>query len=142
MFVKPIYTSLPSQNMTTLSYISNKNTTQTDISYFEDDDAKIEQIANDYRKGDLLTGELKKMAITLLQEYVKEFQGRRKEVTEELRKQYMEPRKLEWNGNPNPKPKETKESKAKKAEEAKSWMGYLARMVENMLIGVISGGMK
>lgn len=101
---------------------SNLKKKTTDISYFEEDDAKIEQIANDYRKGELLTGELKEMAITLLQEYVKEFQERRKEVTEEMRKQYMLPRKLEWRGNPNPKPKE-KKTKEKKAEQGKSWMG-------------------
>lgn len=69
-----------------------------------------------YRKGELLTGELKKMAITLLQEYVKGFQERRKDVTDEVLRQYMTPRKLEWKGNPNPnpkamKPKESKEEK-------------------------------
>lgn len=47
------------------------------------------------------------MAIDLIQQYVKDFQERRKEVTDELMRQYMTPRKLEWKGNPNPKPKET-----------------------------------
>ncbi|KAI9735712.1 MAG: hypothetical protein M1818_006320 [Claussenomyces sp. TS43310] len=75
------------------------------ISYFEDDDEKLRQVEESYRKGDLLTGELKKMAITLLQEYVKGFQERKKEVTDEVRTQYMTPRKLEWKGNPNPTPK-------------------------------------
>ncbi|KMU85744.1 tryptophanyl-tRNA synthetase [Coccidioides immitis H538.4] len=53
------------------------------------------------------------MAITLLQEYVKDFQERRKQVTDEVLKQYMTPRKLEWKGNPDPKPKpqKTKENK-------------------------------
>jgi len=65
-----------------------------------------------YRKGELLTGELKKMAITLLQEYVKGFQERRKDVTDEVLRQYMTPRKLEWKGNPKAmKPKESKEEK-------------------------------
>lgn len=72
-----------------------------DISYFEDDDEKLKKIEQDYRKGDLLTGELKKMAIALLQEYVQEFQERRKAVTDEVLNQYMTPRKLEWGGNPN-----------------------------------------
>jgi tryptophanyl-tRNA synthetase len=65
-----------------------------------------------YRKGELLTGELKKMAITLLQEYVKGFQERRKDVTDEVLRQYMTPRKLEWKGNLKAmKPKESKEEK-------------------------------
>lgn len=90
--------------------------TTADLSYFEDDDAKLEKIAEDYRKGELLTGELKKMAITMLQEYVGEFQERRKQVSDEVMRQYMTPRKLEWKGNPNPKlrvPKK-KESKGEK----------------------------
>lgn len=82
-----------------------------DLSYFEDDDEKLKQVEESYRSGEMMTGELKKMAITLLQEYVREFQDRRKEVTEEIMRQYMTPRKLEWKGNPNPKPKETKDKK-------------------------------
>lgn len=73
----------------------------SDISYFEDDDEKLKKIEQDYRKGDLLTGELKKMAVALLQEYVMEFQERRKAVTDEVLNQYMTPRKLEWDGNRN-----------------------------------------
>lgn len=59
------------------------------------------------------------MAITLLQEYVGEFQERRKQVTDEVMRQYMTPRKLEWKGNPNPKPREPKkkEAKSEKAEK-------------------------
>lgn len=61
------------------------------------------------------------MAITLLQDYVKEFQERRKEVTDEILKQFMTPRQLEWKGNPNPKPKEkkAKESKEEKVKASK-----------------------
>jgi tryptophanyl-tRNA synthetase len=60
-----------------------------------------------------MTGELKKMAITMLQEYVKGFQERRKEVSDEIMRQYMTPRELDWKGNPNPKPKEVKGKKEK-----------------------------
>lgn len=56
------------------------------------------------------------MAITLLQEYVKEFQERRKEVTDEMVTQFMTPRTLEWKGNPNPKPRE-KKTKEKESKE-------------------------
>ena len=48
-----------------------------------------------YKRGELLTGELKKLAIELLQEYVSEFQVKRKEVTDEVLAEYMRPRKLE-----------------------------------------------
>ncbi|KAK2738878.1 hypothetical protein FQN57_006893 [Myotisia sp. PD_48] len=85
------------------------------LSYFEDDDEKLKQIEEDYRKGLLLTGELKKLAIALLQQYVAEFQQRRKAVTDDLLKQYMTPRKLEWQGNPKPKerPKPAKGNNSK-----------------------------
>ena len=55
-----------------------------------------------------MTGELKKMAIAMLQEYVKEFQERRKQVTDEVMRGYMMPRQLEWKGNPNPVKREKK----------------------------------
>jgi tryptophanyl-tRNA synthetase len=71
-------------------------------------------VEESYRKGELLTGELKKMTITLLQEYVKGFQERRKEVTDDVLRQYMTPRMLEWKGNPNPKEMKLKESKGVK----------------------------
>jgi tryptophanyl-tRNA synthetase len=49
----------------------------------------------------LLTGELKKMAIEMLQEYVQHFQDRRKLVTDEVLEEFMRPRKLEWRGRSN-----------------------------------------
>lgn len=57
------------------------------------------------------------MAIAMLQEYVAEFQQRRKEVSDEVLKQYMTPRKLEWKGNRNPKVKEAKKEKSKESVE-------------------------
>jgi hypothetical protein len=38
-----------------------------------------------------------------LQDYVAEFQERRKEVTDEVLEKYMTPRRLEWNGTAQPK---------------------------------------
>ncbi|KAL4979744.1 hypothetical protein BDW66DRAFT_157192 [Aspergillus desertorum] len=73
------------------------------LTYFEDDDAKLEEIYKSYKSGELLTGELKALAIKKLQEYVAEFQERRKEVTDELLEKYMTPRRLEWNGTAHPK---------------------------------------
>jgi tryptophanyl-tRNA synthetase len=63
-----------------------------------------------------MTGELKKMAIAMLQEYVKEFQERRKGVTDEVLKGYMTPRELVWKGNPNPVKKEKKSKETKEVK--------------------------
>lgn len=66
-----------------------------DVSYqymlfFVDDDAAMEKLAEDYRSGALLTGELKKLAIATLQHVVKTFQESKKLVTDEIVKQYMD----------------------------------------------------
>ena len=50
----------------------------------------------------MLTGEMKQRCIAELQTYVKGFQERRAQVTEEMLKEYMSTRPLEWKGNPNP----------------------------------------
>ncbi|KAL1878057.1 hypothetical protein VTK73DRAFT_8192 [Phialemonium thermophilum] len=91
----------------------------TYLTYFEDDDAKLAKLYDDYRSGALLTGELKKLAIQALQEYVKGFQERRKLVTDEVLEQYMRPRKLEWKGNQNPVAKVTMNVKEKGDDKAK-----------------------
>ena len=50
----------------------------------------------DYTSGKLLTGELKKELITVLQKLVGEHQRRRAQVTDEVVKRYMTPRKLKF----------------------------------------------
>jgi tryptophanyl-tRNA synthetase len=92
------------------------------LTYFEDDDEKLQKIYDDYKSGSLLTGELKKMAIEALQPVVQSFQERRAAVTDEVLESYMKPRRLQWGGNPNPKPKEDKkkEKAEKKPEEKKT----------------------
>ncbi|KAF2753388.1 tryptophanyl-tRNA synthetase [Pseudovirgaria hyperparasitica] len=72
------------------------------LSYFDDDDAKLDELAQQYRKGDLGTGALKKICVAKLQEYVKGYQDRRKEVTDDVLEAYMTPRELKWEGNKNP----------------------------------------
>ncbi|KAH6899851.1 putative tryptophanyl-tRNA synthetase [Thelonectria olida] len=84
------------------------------LTYFEDDDEKLEKIYNDYKSGELLTGELKKMAIEALQPFVQEFQDARKLVTDEVLESFMKPRKLEWKGNQNPVKEEPKKKEEKK----------------------------
>jgi tryptophanyl-tRNA synthetase len=88
------------------------------LTYFEDDDEKLQKFYNAYKKGDMLTGEMKKECINIMIEYVKKFKEARAKVTDEILADYMRPRKLEWKGNPNPtKPKsEAKPEPAKPAE--------------------------
>ncbi|GKZ28235.1 hypothetical protein AbraIFM66950_000047 [Aspergillus brasiliensis] len=88
------------------------------LTYFEEDDAKLEEIYKNYKSGELLTGELKKMTIEVLQQYVAAFQEKRKEVSDELLAAYMKPRKLEWKGNPNPVPAPAPAIRTKKEKES------------------------
>ena len=66
------------------------------LTFFLEDDDRLEQIAKDYSSGALLTGEVKKELIGILQTFVAEHQERRKLVTEEVIKQYMEVRPLHF----------------------------------------------
>ncbi|KAF2482787.1 hypothetical protein BDY17DRAFT_317343 [Neohortaea acidophila] len=73
----------------------------TYLSYFLESDAELEDLAQKYRSGEMLTGEMKARCITELQKFVADFQERRAKVTHEVMRQYMTPRKLEFAGNPN-----------------------------------------
>ncbi|KAF2458828.1 putative tryptophanyl-tRNA synthetase [Lineolata rhizophorae] len=66
------------------------------LTYFEDDDAKLDNFAAKYRAGEMLTGEMKKECIKLMQAYVANFQEARAKVTDEILAEFMRPRKLEW----------------------------------------------
>ena len=76
------------------------------LKFFMEDDDELERIRIAYEKGELLTGELKKICVQHLQEYVSAFQERRKEVDEKVRVEFMSPRPLVYKGNPNPRSKE------------------------------------
>ncbi|XP_058814154.1 tryptophan--tRNA ligase, cytoplasmic [Topomyia yanbarensis] len=83
--------------------------TDTDVSYqllrfFLYDDEKLESIRIAYNKGELLSGEIKKIAIETLQPIVANHQAKRKEVTEDILDQYMTPRKLNYEFNVKFKP--------------------------------------
>ncbi len=72
------------------------------LTFFLEDDAELDRIKTAYKKGEMLTGELKQRCIQELQTYVQGFQARKKEVKPEVVKEFMSERKLEWGGNPNP----------------------------------------
>jgi tryptophanyl-tRNA synthetase len=79
------------------------------LTYFEDDDEKLLRLADEYRKGTLASGDMKKECIAMMIQYTKKFQEARANVTDEILNEFLRPRKLEWKGNPNPtKPKEEK----------------------------------
>ena len=64
--------------------------------YFLESDERLEQIGKDYSSGVMLTGEVKKELIACLQELVAEHQARRELVTEEIVKNFMAIRALEF----------------------------------------------
>lgn len=75
--------------------------TEIDVSFqllrfFLEDDEELEKIRVSYTKGELLSGEIKKIAIETLQPIVAEHQAKRKEVTDEILEQFMTPRKLNY----------------------------------------------
>lgn len=54
----------------------------------------VSLLRQDYTSGAMLTGELKKELVEVLQPLIAEHQARRKEVTDEIVKEFMTPRKL------------------------------------------------
>ena len=64
------------------------------LKYFHEDDKYVEEVGEKYRKGELLTGELKKLTIDLLQKVVGGHQERKSKVTEEVLRTFMKIRPL------------------------------------------------
>ena len=64
------------------------------LTFFLEDDEKLAEIKKNYTSGELLTGELKKILIDILQPIIAAHQERRAKVTDEVVKQFMTPRKL------------------------------------------------
>ena len=74
---------------------------EVDISYryltfFMDDDDRLEEVRKLYTSGEMLSGEIKKELIGVLQPMVAEHQKRRAQVTEEVLDQFFEVRQLEF----------------------------------------------
>eukprot|EP00002_Diphylleia_rotans_P006370 TRINITY_DN15756_c0_g1_i1.p1 TRINITY_DN15756_c0_g1~~TRINITY_DN15756_c0_g1_i1.p1 ORF type:complete len:414 (-),score=114.24 TRINITY_DN15756_c0_g1_i1:151-1392(-) len=66
------------------------------LSIFLEDDEKLASIRDRYRSGEMLTGEIKQELINLLTEMVTKHQEARKKVTDEVVREYMTPRKLNY----------------------------------------------
>ncbi|KAH9456840.1 hypothetical protein MJO29_010788 [Puccinia striiformis f. sp. tritici] len=63
------------------------------LSFFEESDEKLEKIKTQYESGELLTGEIKAICIETLQKMVSDFQERKKLVSDDLVKQFMDPKR-------------------------------------------------
>ncbi|KAL6944677.1 tryptophan--tRNA ligase [Hanseniaspora osmophila] len=79
------------------------------LSFFKDDDELLKKTSEDYKSGELLSGDMKKMCIETLQEFIKAFQQRRAAVTNDTIDSFMKPHKLTWGTKerlvaPKPKP--------------------------------------
>ncbi|CAH2983218.1 unnamed protein product [Chilo suppressalis] len=75
--------------------------TQVDISYqyltfFLEDDERLAEVKKMYESGELLTGELKRIAIETITPIVQQYQQRRAQVTDEVLRQFFEIRKLDF----------------------------------------------
>ena len=66
------------------------------LSFFLEDDEKLESIRRAYSSGEMLTGELKKELIAILQGIVAEHQEQCKTITDDMVLEYMKPRKLNF----------------------------------------------
>lgn len=84
------------------------------LSFFMDDDEKLKNLYDSYQSGELLSGELKKECIEILQSFVRGFQERRAVVDQTVLDSYMKPHKLVWGKKERlvaPKVRESKKAK-------------------------------
>ena len=73
------------------------------LTFFLEDDDRLEDIKQLYEKGEMQSGEMKQTATKELQAYVKAFRERRQAATPEVRDEFMSPRQLVFRGMPLPK---------------------------------------
>jgi len=66
------------------------------LRFFLEDSDRLEQIRQDYSSGKMLTGELKKELIGILQKIVEEHKQRRADLSDEIVNEFMTPRKLDF----------------------------------------------
>ncbi|XP_061396119.1 tryptophan--tRNA ligase, cytoplasmic-like [Musca vetustissima] len=69
------------------------------LNFFLEDDDKLKTIHDAYKKGQLLTGEIKKIAIDTVTPIVEWHQAVRKEITDDVLQAYMKIRPLKFEGS-------------------------------------------
>lgn len=70
------------------------------LTFFMEDDKRLKEIRKTYASGELMTGSLKMELIEILQKLVGEHRKRRAEVTDDMVRQFMKPRKLKYDYPP------------------------------------------
>ena len=65
------------------------------LEFFMEDDVKLAEIKQKYAAGEMLTGEVKKILIEILQEFVKNFQEARAKITDADVEHFMSRRKID-----------------------------------------------
>ena len=70
------------------------------LTFFLEDDVRLEEIKQAYEKGEMQSGEMKMTATKELQAYVNSFRERRQAATPEIRDEFMRPRQLVFKGMP------------------------------------------
>lgn len=60
------------------------------LSFFLDDDEELKRVYDAYKTGEMMTGELKKRCIDVLQKVVGDFQERKSKVTDEVIDYFMD----------------------------------------------------
>jgi tryptophanyl-tRNA synthetase len=73
------------------------------LSFFTNDDNELKHIEEAYRKGEMLTAELKKICISKLQDFIGAFQERRALIDDTVIDSFMTVRPLVW-GTRKPDP--------------------------------------
>lgn len=69
------------------------------LKFFMEDDNELEKVRIAYSKGEMLTGEIKKLAIETVTPIVEQHQAARKLVTDEILQDFMKIRPLKFGGN-------------------------------------------
>lgn len=88
------------------------------LTFFMEDDEELERIRVAYEKGEMQSGEMKMACTKELQAYVSGFRERRKAVTEDVRRDFMRPRQLVFEGMPGEKERrDAREKRIKILEE-------------------------
>lgn len=84
------------------------------LSFFLDDDEKLAQLAEGYKKGEIMSSEMKKECIAVVQEYVAAYQERRSKIDQDVVDSFMKPHKLVWGKAERRVPVKERQKKSKK----------------------------
>ena len=102
------------------------------LSFFLEDDDELERIRQDYESGRMMTGEIKAICIKHLQQFVAEFQERRKAVTEEVRADFFARKPLLFHGKTAEEMLDEAEERRKREKAEKKAVGAEGKVKEKV----------